>query len=134
MTSRVRAAFPGVVAAIQAQRRKDYVLYTASDESSEDLDGYLQGMGVRECFGRLYGPDLIDTFKDGPRFYQRIFADAGVAPRDALVVDDNATAAGWAAQVGARTVLISTAPPSSTTPTLCLGSLAELPALIERLS
>ena len=91
-------------------------------------------MGVRECFDRLYGPDLLDTFMDGPRFYQRIFADAGVEPRDALVVDDNANAVGWAAEAGAKTVLISTAPPFSTNPTLCLSSLAELPALIERLS
>jgi HAD superfamily hydrolase (TIGR01509 family) len=133
ITPRVRAAFPGVVAAIRALRQQGYVLHTASGESSKDLDGYLQGMGVRECFDRLYGPDLLDTFKDGPRFYQRIFADAGVEPRNALVVDDTATAAGWAAQAGAQTVLISAAAPSSTNPTLCLGSLAELPALIERL-
>lgn len=133
ITPRVRAAFPGVVAAIRALRLQGYVLHTASGESLKDLDGYLQGMGVRECFDRLYGPDLLDTFKDGPGFYQRIFADAGVEPRNALVVDDNATAAGWAAQAGAQTVLISAAAPSSTNPTLCLGSLAELPALIERL-
>ncbi len=134
ITPRVRAAFPGVVDAIRSLHQQGYVLHTASGESSEDLDGYLQGMGVRECFDRLYGPDLVDTFKDGPRFYERIFADAGVEARDALVVDDNATAAGWAARAGARTVLISAASPSSTDSTPCLSSLAELPALIERLS
>ena len=134
ITPHVRAAFPGVVAAIRTLRQQGYVLHTASGESSEDLDGYLQGMGVRECFDRLYGPDLVDTFKDGPRFYQRIFENAGVAPRDALVVDDKATATDWAAQAGANTVLLTTAPLSGTNPTLCLGSLAELPALIERLS
>jgi HAD superfamily hydrolase (TIGR01509 family) len=111
---RVRAAFPGVVAAIQTLRQQGYVLHTASGASSGDLDGYLQGMGVRACFDRLYGPDLLDTFKDGPRFYERMFADASVAPQNALVVDDNATAVGWAAQVGANTVLLSAAPPATT--------------------
>lgn len=132
ITPCVRAAFPGVVAAIRALHQQGYVLHTASGESSETLDGYLQGMGVRACFDRLYGPDLVDTFKDGPRFYRRIFADAGVEPRDALVVDDNANAARWAALAGAKTVLIGAAPPSDTHPAWCLGSLAELPALIER--
>ena len=131
ITPRVRAAFPGVVAAIRTLRRHGYVLHTASGEASEDLDGYLLGMGVRECFGTLYGPDLLNTFKDGPQFYRRIFADAGVEPRDALVVDDNANAAGWAAQAGAKTVLISDPPPSGANPTLRLSSLAALPALVE---
>jgi HAD superfamily hydrolase (TIGR01509 family) len=123
-----------VVVAIQTLRQQGYVLHTASGESSEDLDGYLQGMGVRACFDRLYGPDLLDTFKDGPRFYERIFADASVAPQNALVVDDNPTAVGWAAQAGAKTVLMSATPPATTHATRCLGSLAELPALMERLS
>jgi HAD superfamily hydrolase (TIGR01509 family) len=130
---RVRAAFPGAVAAIRALHRQGYALHAASGEPSQDLDEYLQGMGVRACFGRLYGPDLVDTFKDGPQFYQRIFADAGVEPEDALVVDDNANVIGWAAQAGARTVLIGAAPSPGPHPTLCLDSLADLPALIGRL-
>src|SRR5205814_5813680 len=120
----VHAAFPGVVTAIRTLRRQGYVLHTASGESSADLDGYLQGMGVRAYFERLYGPDLLNTFKDGPRFYERLFADAGVAPRDALVVDDNASAAGWATQAGAKAILISAAVPpvpAGMNSTLCLG-------------
>jgi hypothetical protein len=38
-----------------------YRMMTASGEVSLSLDGYLTGMGVRDCFERLYGPDLIDT-------------------------------------------------------------------------
>jgi HAD superfamily hydrolase (TIGR01509 family) len=134
ITRKVRSALPGAVEAIQTLRRRGYVLHTASGESSEELDGYLEGTGVRDCFDRLYGPDLVDTVKDGPRFYERIFADAGVAPRDALVVDDNPAAARWAAEVGAKSVLVgpSSTPDASAIPRL--GSLAELPALVERLS
>lgn len=130
---RVQAAFPGAVAAIRELHQQGYVLHTASGEPSEDLEGYLQGMGVRAYFGRLYGPDLVDTFKDGPLFYQHIFADAGVEPQDALVVDDNANAIGWAAQVGAKTALIGEAPPPGARSTLCISSLSELPASMERL-
>jgi FMN phosphatase YigB (HAD superfamily) len=45
-------------------------------------------MGVRRRFIRLLGPDLVNTLKTGPEFYEWIFADAGVKPRDAVAVDD----------------------------------------------
>ena len=66
-------------------------------------------MGVRDCFGRLFGPDLIDTHKAGPEFYACLLADAGVAPEAALVVDDNPMVLRWATQVGAKTVLVGAA-------------------------
>ncbi len=86
---RVRAAIPGAVEAIRTLHTHGYTLHTASGASSDDLAANLEGMGVRDCFGRLYGPDLIDTFKVGPEFYTRLLADASVAPAEALVVDDN---------------------------------------------
>jgi len=104
---RVRAAFPGVVDAIRILHRQGYTLHTASGESSLHLASYLDGMGVRECFGRLYGPDLIDTFKEGPQFYERIFADSGITPAEALVVDDSPDAIAWAAQMGAHTCFVA---------------------------
>ena len=134
ITPRTRAAFPGVVDAIRALHRDGHLLHTASGESSADLDGYLHGMGVRACFRRLYGPDLLDTFKSSPQFYRSLFQDAGVAPHDAVVVDDSVVAVSWAAEAGARTVLIGAAPSSGTNATLCIGSLAELPARIRSLS
>ncbi len=88
---------------------------------------------MRKCFDRLYGPDLVGTLKDGPRFYERILKDSRVAARDALVVDDNPNAVGWAMRAGVRAVLVGIAPLSSAVPSLCLPSLAALPALIERL-
>lgn len=132
VTRRVRAAFPGAVDAIRMLHAQNYTLHTASGESSADLAGYLEGMRVRQCFGRLYGPDLIDTFKNGPDYYTNIFADAGVAPANALIVDDTARAVMWAAQAGARTVLVGQAQPADML-TLRIDSLAELPALVEAL-
>ena len=127
ITRRVQAAFPGAVEAIRALHARGYQLHTASGERSAELDGYLTGMGVRDCFGRLYGPDLVGTFKEGPAYYARILADAGVAPARALVVDDTPMVLGWAAQAGARTLLGGATAPGLAS----IGSLAELPALIE---
>ena len=133
ITCRVQAAFPGVVDTIRTLHRQGYMLHTASGESSVDLAGYLQAMGVRDCFGRLYGPDLIDTFKEGPEYYERMFADLGIAPADALVVDDSPRAIEWATQVGVYAVLIGDSSLHRSGMTLHIGSLVELPALLQRL-
>lgn len=68
-------------------------------------------MRVRHYFGRLYGADLINTFKEGPVYDERLFADVGIDPTEAVVVDDSLQALQWAAQTGARTVLISSSSP-----------------------
>ena len=133
ITRRVRAAFPGVVDTIRALYRQGYPLHTASGEFSPDLEGYLQAMEVRDCFGRLYGPDLIETLKEGPAYYERIFADLGIASADALVVDDSPRAIEWATQVGARTVLVGDSSRPQKRATVHIGSLVELPALLQRL-
>ena len=133
ITCRVRAAFPGVVDAIRTLHRQGYPLHTASGEFSLDLEGYLQAMGVRDCFGRLYGPDLIDTLKEGPEYYERMLADLGIAPADALVVDDSPRATAWATQVGARAVLVGDSSLPQRGTTLSIGSLVELPALLQQL-
>jgi HAD superfamily hydrolase (TIGR01509 family) len=128
---RVHAAFPGVVEAIRTLHARSYRLNTASGESSLDLTGYLEGMGVRDCFDRLYGPDLIATFKSGPAYYERLLTDAGVPPERALIVDDSPKAIAWAASVGARSVLVGSAQcPGAKA---VIGSLAELPSLIVEL-
>jgi HAD superfamily hydrolase (TIGR01509 family) len=131
---RVQSAFPGAAEAIRTLCEDGYTLHTASGESSAELTGYLTGMGVRACFGRLYGPDLLDCFKTGPEYYARLLADAGVAPTDALIVDDSPQVLGWAAEVGARTVLVGGTGQPLDGQTQRIGSLAELPALLHQLT
>ncbi len=129
---RVRSAFPGAADAIRALHARGYTLYTASGSPSREIEGYLEGMGVRDCFQRrLYGPDLIDTFKAGPAFYERIFADSSVDPAHALVVDDLPHALAWARQAGARTVLVGAAPAAQDAD-IRIASLAQLPDIIHR--
>ncbi|HLW03034.1 MAG TPA: HAD family hydrolase [Ktedonobacterales bacterium] len=127
----IRSAFPGAVEAIRTLFRRGYQLYTASSGTSTDLAGYLDGMGVRDCFQRLYGPDLINTLKNGSDFYERLFADAGVTPAEALVVDDSPQAVEWATRAGARAVLVGQASAALDDAVLCIASLAELPGILQ---
>ena len=100
ISRRIHAVLPGAVETIRLLHRQGYALYTASGSCSLELAGALEGMGVRHCFGRLYGADLINTFKDGPEYYVRLFTDVGIQPEEALVVDDSADAINWAAGSG----------------------------------
>jgi FMN phosphatase YigB (HAD superfamily) len=90
---------------------------------------YLAVMGVRDCFGRLYGPDLIATFKIGPAYYARILDDLGLRPEQALFVDDNLAPLRWAAETGARTLRVGRH--AEAEGFAQIGSLAELPGWLE---
>lgn len=132
ITRRVQAALPGAVEAIHTLRRQGYILHTASGAFSLEVDGYLKGLNIRHCFGRPYGSDLINTFKEGPEYFARTFADANVPAALALVVDDSPQAINWAAQVGARTILVSASPNPESAAAHHIESLAELPALLQQ--
>ena len=129
--ARIRSGFPGATEAIRTLHERGYRLYTSSGASSTAMGVYLDTMDSRPYFTRLYGPDLVDTFKAGPLFYERIFADSGVAPSEALVLDDNPNAIAWAAEAGARTLLVGSGPAPQVPRGLgAIGSLAELPGII----
>jgi len=132
ITCRISAAFPGVVDTIRQLSRQGYTLHTASGEPSVALSGYLSALKVVDCFGHLYGPDLVDTFKIGTEYYKSFFADLGINPSEALVVDDSPHAVNWASQVGAQAVLVSNTLPAEKKKIQYIKSLAELPSLLQR--
>ncbi len=132
LSSHIQATLPGAVEAIQTLHSQGYLLHTASGAVSFEIAGYLEAVGVRSCFGRCYGADLINTFKQGPVYFERLFADLNLRPTEALVVDDGSDVLSWATQVGASTVLVSPPSHSEKAMTACLGSLAELPAWLQQ--
>jgi len=130
ITARVDAAYPGVPEAIWALNQAGCTLYTASGEHSRDLAGYLSCLGVVQCFVTLYGVDLVGVPKENPRYYERIFAHAGVTPSDALVVDDSEKRLDHASASGARTVLCGPRSPASSRHRHIVA-LAALPELLQ---
>lgn len=107
VTQRVRSALPGAVEAIRAFGAAGFVLHTASGEASFELDGYLRGMGVREHFGHLFGPDVVNVWKGSAEYYRRMFVHASIDPTDVLIVDDNEQPCVWAREAGAHVVRIT---------------------------
>jgi phosphoglycolate phosphatase-like HAD superfamily hydrolase len=98
----VRSDIPGATRAVHRLAGRGLTLHMASGGLSWELAPYLRGMGIRERFDRLYGPDLVDTTKNGPHYYAAILADSRTYPAAAAVVDDSADARAWASAVGLR--------------------------------
>jgi HAD superfamily hydrolase (TIGR01509 family) len=126
---RCRSAYPDAVPALRSLARAGTMLQTASGEDAAQLDSYLRGMGIRDLFDRLYGPDLVDRWKNGPAYYAAILADSGIDPAEAVVVDDSPEALGWAAECGFRPIHLDRAGRGSQHERI--RSLAELPGLLD---
>ena len=95
------------LAALRALRDRGIVLHIASGDAHEDLVQFLERIGARDLFERVYGSDLVNTWKFGPDYYRAILRDSGVDPADAAVVDDSAKALSWASECGLRGFLVT---------------------------
>ena len=104
ITSHVRSAYPGVVETIKLLKKTCITLCTASGEVSWELKGYLTGMGVLDCFERLYGPDIINRMKASKSFYQRILDDMQLRPSEVIVIDDSSDYLSMAFELGIKTI------------------------------
>lgn len=88
--------------ALRALKRRGLVLHMASADSHDDLVEFLERIGARDLFDRVYGSDLVRTWKSGPEYYRAILSDSGVDADRAAVVDDSPDALSWARQSGLR--------------------------------
>lgn len=80
-------------------------LYTSSGEHYEMIKGYFKAQGIAQYFKKLYGPDLIGVFKSHPEYFKRIFQDTGVAPENAIIIDDKTKVLDLARSFGANCIL-----------------------------
>lgn len=100
----VNACFPGMIQLVKDLHNNNVQLVMASGNDSEHLNHALKAAGILNCFSKVYGPDLIDCAKEGPEYYARICDALSITPDQAVVVDNDAVALGWAADVGMKTV------------------------------
>ncbi|MEP6694014.1 MAG: HAD-IA family hydrolase [Chloroflexota bacterium] len=92
--------------ALRGLRRRGLVLHVASADAHDDLVAYLELIGARDLFDRVYGSDLVNTWKAGPGYYRAVLADSGVDAARAAVVDDSPNALAWARECGLRGFLV----------------------------
>jgi phosphoglycolate phosphatase-like HAD superfamily hydrolase len=103
VSQRVRADIPGAIEVVGWLHDRGLTLNMASGGLSWEIEPYLRGMGIRDRFDHLYGPDLVDRWKNGPHFYAAILADSGADTARSVVVEDNEKMRAAAGSVGLRT-------------------------------
>ena len=101
---KVRSAIPGVIDCIKELSSKDFILYTAAGAVSIEMKLYLEGMCIIQYFKEFYGPDLINTWKDGTKYYEAIFKHSGVDATKAIVIEDHPRFLDSALEVGANVI------------------------------
>ncbi len=104
ITSHVRSAYPGVVDTIKFLKSKNIKICTSSGEVSWELRGYLKGMGVLDCFHKLFGPDIINRMKASTSFYQRILENMQLHPSEVITVDDSSRFLSMASKLGITSI------------------------------
>ena len=103
VSERVRADIPGAIDTVRWLDDAGLTLNTASGGLSWELEPYLRGMGIRDRFDHLYGPDLVDRWKNGPHFYAAILAHSGAQRAHSVVVEDSDAMRAAAGSLGLRT-------------------------------
>ncbi len=131
------ACFEGARDVVASLHAAGYTLHLASGNDSGHLCGAIAGAKLAPCFDRLFGPDLIDCAKEGPEYYARLFRALNISPADALVIDNDPNAIGWALTVGARAVQADFLPhkPIETVPGIVakIKNINQLPDLVARI-
>ena len=101
---RCNALFPGCGSALHALANAGHAVHLASGQESEYLTAALVGADLQNLVGSKFGPDLIDCAKEGPEYFERVFAAVGATAADAIVVDDYPPAIRWGMQAGAAVI------------------------------
>jgi phosphoglycolate phosphatase-like HAD superfamily hydrolase len=107
---RVDIRTPRIAERLRRFHEEGLTLHVASGDQHSDLVGYLETMGVRELFDRVYGSDILNVWKASPAYYRAALADTNTAAASALVIDDSASAISWAAECGLRGVQVRREP------------------------
>ena len=133
-----RTVLPGVREYIAEAQRLGLTLGVASSSSRRWVDGHLRRLGLREAFAIVRCSDDVPRVKPDPALYLAVLASAGVAPGEAVALEDSPNGVLAAKRAGLTCVAVPnplTARLNLDAADLRLASLAEMPlsALLARL-
>lgn len=128
-----RAVFPEAPEAVMTLAGR-YELHLATGNPSWLGEAQLRQMGVLDRIGLLCGPDLVGVLKRSSAFYVRLFDQAGVSAREAVVVDDSREQLARAAALGARTILVAPGPADGGGVDAVVSSIEHVAGAVERFS
>ncbi len=128
------AAYDGIIDVVSQLGNRFGPLYIASNGKSSFMDLYLTGMGIREHFQTLYGPDLINRFKTHVSYFTRMFDDIGLEPSRAIIIEDTPMVIKLIEEVGAIPIQSRFSPDKEPMTQYVVNHASELPGLIEKIT
>ena len=130
---KVHSAIPGIIDSIKMLYSKGYVLYTSTGLASSEIKMVLEGMGIKHFFSGFYGPDLINTWKLSPNFFEAIFKDIKLEPKKAIVIEDRPRFIENASKTGASVIQACVTGEFQPKYPFYVESMHQLPKVIENL-
>lgn len=130
---KIHSAIPGIVECVKELFSKGFLLYTSTGLHSKEIKMVLEGMGIKQFFSEFFGPDLINTRKRNPKFFDHIFKKVSIDSSKAIVIEDNPEFIGYALKTGAQVIqacVTGEYPPQFP---LYVENMHELPNIIENL-
>ena len=97
---------PGVVATLERARRLGLRIGLASSSSSDWVDPHLDRLGIASYFDTCQTRDRVARVKPDPALYVQALEALGVAPREAVALEDSLNGLRSARTAGIFTVVI----------------------------
>lgn len=103
----IQTPLPGGVEAVRHLHHSRHRLVLSSAGCFAHCKGALKGLGLLDKFDGIYGTDLLNTFKDGPGYFDRLLDAEDLEPQECIVVDDKPKVLAWARDLRMRTVHVA---------------------------
>ncbi len=100
-------AMPGLEVVLRTLRQRDVRMSVASNKPASFSIRILAGLGVRDCFDTIEGPETIGAIKPDPAMLEACLAAMSVGKDEALYVGDMTIDAETGSRAGVRVVLVA---------------------------
>jgi len=97
---------PGVLAVIETAQRLGLHLGVASSSGREWVEGYLKLFGLRDHFEVIFTREDVERVKPDPALYRLAVNALGVAPEDAVAIEDSRNGMLAAKAAGLKCVVV----------------------------
>lgn len=97
---------PGVIELLDQAERAGVATAVASSSEREWVEGHLTSLGIRECFRVLRCKEDVARVKPDPALYREAVEALGVAPTEAVAIEDSPNGLSAAVAAGLFTVAV----------------------------
>lgn len=97
---------PGVIKVLKNAQALGLKIGLASSSGREWIDKYLQALGINDYFECICTSDTVKNVKPNPELYEQATEKLGVAPHEAIAIEDSPNGAVAAVTAGLHTFVI----------------------------